>query len=132
MQQLSWSAHLVAGLCAKVRHFGEIRRNSRVPYEDMIFFDDWDQNCKDVEKLGVTCVECRRVSSEKRDEVRSGRETLKGAKTCTPCVVWGRITTTLLSNVPALSLALLGAFTTCICIRCLSCPDALGVTGPAR
>lgn len=45
----------------KVKHFGEIRRNSRVPYEEMIFFDDWDQNCKDVGKLGVTCVECRRV-----------------------------------------------------------------------
>ncbi|CAM9768807.1 unnamed protein product [Ectocarpus sp. 12 AP-2014] len=45
---------------SKVRHFGEIRRNSKVPYEEMIFFDDWDQNCKDVGKLGVTCVECRR------------------------------------------------------------------------
>lgn len=32
-----------------------------MPYEEMIFFDDWDQNCKDVGKLGVTCVECRRV-----------------------------------------------------------------------
>lgn len=55
---------LAVGLlvCAKkVRHFGEIRRNSKVPYEEMIFFDDWDQNCKDVGKLGVTCVECRRV-----------------------------------------------------------------------
>lgn len=38
--------------------FGEI---PKVPYEDMVFFDDWDQNCKDVSKLGVTCVECRRV-----------------------------------------------------------------------
>eukprot|EP00903_Cladosiphon_okamuranus_P006453 g6313.t1 len=45
---------------SKVRHFGEIRRNSRIPYKDMIFFDDWDQNCKDVGKLGVTCIECRR------------------------------------------------------------------------
>lgn len=46
---------------SKVRHFGAIRKNSGVPYEDMIFFDDWDQNCKDVGSLGVTCVECRRV-----------------------------------------------------------------------
>lgn len=46
---------------SKVRHFGEIRKSSSVPYEDMIFFDDWDQNCKEVGSLGVTCVECRRV-----------------------------------------------------------------------
>lgn len=45
----------------KVRHLGELRKNSGVPYEDMIFFDDWDQNCKDVGKLGVTCIECPRV-----------------------------------------------------------------------
>lgn len=32
----------------------------------MIFFDDWDQNCKDVGKLGVTCVECRRVRENER------------------------------------------------------------------
>lgn len=51
---------------SKVRHFGEIRKNSGVPYEDMIFFDDWDQNCKDVGSLGVTCVECRRVSTRRR------------------------------------------------------------------
>lgn len=44
----------------KVRHLGELRKNSGVPYEDMIFFDDWDQNCKDVGKLGVTCIECPR------------------------------------------------------------------------
>lgn len=45
----------------KVRHFEALRKNSGVPYEDMIFFDDWDQNCKEVGRLGVTCIECRRV-----------------------------------------------------------------------
>ena len=59
------SDDLSAPTHAQVRHFGEIRRNSRVPYEEMIFFDDWDQNCKDVGKLGVTCVECRRVRTKK-------------------------------------------------------------------
>ncbi|CAM9188588.1 unnamed protein product, partial [Sphacelaria rigidula] len=43
----------------KVRHFEELRKSSGVPYEDMIFFDDWDQNCKEVGRLGVTCIECR-------------------------------------------------------------------------
>lgn len=45
----------------KVRHFGELRKKSGVPYEDMVFFDDWDQNCKEVGRLGVTCIECPRV-----------------------------------------------------------------------
>lgn len=60
---------------SKVHHFGAIRKNSGVPYEDMIFFDDWDQNCKDVRKLGVTCIECRRVRAESR-----GRRTGRGGR----------------------------------------------------
>lgn len=52
---------------SKVRHFTQIRKNSGVPYEDMIFFDDWDQNCKDVGSLGVVCIECRRVRRRERE-----------------------------------------------------------------
>lgn len=75
-----WSVcPFACALCAKIRHFGEIRRNSQVPYEDMIFFDDWDQNCKDVGKLGVTCVECRRVRAESRGRRSSrGKNGLRG------------------------------------------------------
>ncbi|CAM9637561.1 unnamed protein product [Discosporangium mesarthrocarpum] len=43
---------------SKIRHFGKLRKDSRVPYEDMIFFDDWDVNCAEVERLGVMSVEC--------------------------------------------------------------------------
>ncbi|CAM9896596.1 unnamed protein product [Scytosiphon promiscuus] len=63
---------------SKVKHFGEIRRNSRVPYEEMIFFDDWDQNCKDVGKLGVTCIECRRGLS--REVWKRGLASFAAAK----------------------------------------------------
>lgn len=51
---------------SKVRHFGKIRKKSGVPYEDMIFFDDWDENCKEVGSLGVMCVECPRVRTRGR------------------------------------------------------------------
>lgn len=47
---------------SKIGHFGELQRNTGVAYADMIFFDDWDKNCKEVGSLGVTCVECQRVS----------------------------------------------------------------------
>ena len=57
---------------SKVRHFGVIRKDTGVPYEDMIFFDDWDQNCIDVGRLGVTCIECPRVRDlPKRDWVKT-------------------------------------------------------------
>lgn len=48
---------------SKIGHFGELQRNTGVAFTDMIVFDDWDKNCKEVGSLGVTCVECRRVSS---------------------------------------------------------------------
>lgn len=47
---------------SKIGNFGELQRNTGVAYAGMIFFDDWDKNCKEVGSLGVTCVECRRVS----------------------------------------------------------------------
>ncbi|CAM9859981.1 unnamed protein product, partial [Choristocarpus tenellus] len=46
---------------SKIRHFGKLRKDTGVPYEDMIFFDDWDVNCMEVGTLGVTSVECRQV-----------------------------------------------------------------------
>lgn len=51
---------------SKIKHFGQLRKASGVPYENMIFFDDWDQNCQEVGRLGVTCIECPRVSEDRR------------------------------------------------------------------
>lgn len=59
MRSVFTSTQVYSG--SKVRHFGAIRKDTGIPYEDMIFFDDWDQNCIDVGSLGVTCIECPRV-----------------------------------------------------------------------
>lgn len=59
MKSVFTSTQVYSG--SKVRHFGAIRKDTGIPYEDMIFFDDWDQNCVDVGGLGVTCIECPRV-----------------------------------------------------------------------
>ena len=47
----------------KIGHFGEVRRNSGVAYTNMLFFGDWDKNCKEVGSLGLRVSECRRVST---------------------------------------------------------------------
>ncbi|XP_052685860.1 magnesium-dependent phosphatase 1-like [Crassostrea angulata] len=39
---------------AKTTHFNNIRRDSGIDYQDMIFFDDEHRNIRDVSKLGVT------------------------------------------------------------------------------
>ncbi|XP_066931571.1 magnesium-dependent phosphatase 1-like [Clytia hemisphaerica] len=39
----------------KLNHFSNIKRNSGVDYEKMIFFDDEQRNINDVSGLGVTC-----------------------------------------------------------------------------
>ena len=40
----------------KTNHFNEIHKNSGIPYEDMIFFDDAPYNLRNVQKLGVKCI----------------------------------------------------------------------------
>eukprot|EP00611_Tribonema_gayanum_P021610 TRINITY_DN418_c0_g2_i2.p1 TRINITY_DN418_c0_g2~~TRINITY_DN418_c0_g2_i2.p1 ORF type:complete len:330 (-),score=85.60 TRINITY_DN418_c0_g2_i2:73-1014(-) len=42
----------------KTAHFDELTTLSKVPYDEMLFFDDWERNIKDVSPLGVTCVHC--------------------------------------------------------------------------
>lgn len=40
----------------KVRHFNNFRKDSKLEYKDMIFFDDETRNIVDISKLGVTSV----------------------------------------------------------------------------
>ncbi len=40
----------------KRRHFAKLKADSKVEYEDMIFFDDQTYNTREVSKLGVLCV----------------------------------------------------------------------------
>lgn len=40
----------------KTRHFRCIYRDSGIPFEDMLFFDNEMRNCREVRKLGVTSV----------------------------------------------------------------------------
>ena len=41
---------------SKQRHFGELRRESGLPYRKMVFFDDEYRNIQDGQALGVQCV----------------------------------------------------------------------------
>ena len=40
----------------KTTHFRRIRDASGIAYQDMLFFDNEMRNCRDVGRLGVTCV----------------------------------------------------------------------------
>jgi len=40
----------------KTRHFRSIATDSGIAFEDMLFFDNEMRNCRDVARLGVTCV----------------------------------------------------------------------------
>lgn len=40
----------------KTEHFSRFHEKSKIPYEDMLFFDDENRNIVDVSKLGVTCI----------------------------------------------------------------------------
>ncbi len=44
----------------KQRHFGELRRQSGMPYQEMVFFDDEYRNIQDVRTMGVHCVHAQR------------------------------------------------------------------------
>ncbi|CAO2815780.1 unnamed protein product [Amaranthus hypochondriacus] len=40
----------------KTEHFQRIHRRTRIPYTDMLFFDDEDRNIKAVKNMGVTSI----------------------------------------------------------------------------
>ncbi|XP_074275792.1 uncharacterized protein LOC141599619 [Silene latifolia] len=40
----------------KTEHFERIHRRTRIPYTDMLFFDDEDRNIKAVKNMGVTSI----------------------------------------------------------------------------
>ncbi|XP_022188666.1 magnesium-dependent phosphatase 1 isoform X2 [Nilaparvata lugens] len=40
----------------KTTHFSRFKKNTGLPYEDMLFFDDENRNIVDVSKLGATCI----------------------------------------------------------------------------
>lgn len=71
MEKVFTYTEIYAG--SKIGHFGELRRNSGVAYADMIFFDDWDENCNEVGSLGVACVECQQVRAEESVRIRLQR-----------------------------------------------------------
>jgi magnesium-dependent phosphatase 1 len=39
-------------------HFEQLKKDSGIPYEDMLFFDNEYGNVHDIQKLGVTCAYC--------------------------------------------------------------------------
>ncbi|KAG7377421.1 hypothetical protein PHYBOEH_000879 [Phytophthora boehmeriae] len=39
-------------------HFEQLKKDSGVPYEDMLFFDNEYGNVSDIQRLGVTCAYC--------------------------------------------------------------------------
>lgn len=54
---------------SKQQHFQELHRKTRVPFTEMIFFDDDPSNIRDVSRLGVTCILTPHgVTKEKYDE----------------------------------------------------------------
>jgi len=42
---------------SKLAHFQKLKKQTKLPYEKMLFFDDEGRNIKEVGKLGVTCVQ---------------------------------------------------------------------------
>uniref|UniRef100_A0A6T6SH26 Magnesium-dependent phosphatase-1 n=1 Tax=Hemiselmis tepida TaxID=464990 RepID=A0A6T6SH26_9CRYP len=40
----------------KTEHFKRIHKDTGIPYEQMIFFDNEEHNCRSVKQLGVTCI----------------------------------------------------------------------------
>ena len=40
----------------KRRHFESLQRITQIPYENMLFFDDWDFNIENASILGVKCI----------------------------------------------------------------------------
>jgi len=50
---------------SKLRHFGELQRQTGVKHPDMLFFDDESRN-REVEKLGVTFILIGRDGVTKR------------------------------------------------------------------
>lgn len=49
----------------KVTHFNRFASKSRIPYTDMLFFDDEYRNIRDVSKLGVTCIHAEHGMSDR-------------------------------------------------------------------
>uniref|UniRef100_A0A7S3Z079 Magnesium-dependent phosphatase-1 n=2 Tax=Lotharella globosa TaxID=91324 RepID=A0A7S3Z079_9EUKA len=41
---------------SKLKHFRRLHEDSKIPYSDMIFFDDCRMNTREVSSLGVFCV----------------------------------------------------------------------------
>eukprot|EP00961_Rhodomonas_salina_P178541 2408223-Rhodomonas_salina.1 len=41
---------------AKSKHFASIHKATGIAYEDMLFFDNEEHNCRTVASLGVTCI----------------------------------------------------------------------------
>ena len=39
----------------KTAHFATFHEKTKIPYEDMLFFDDEERNIRDLSKIGVTC-----------------------------------------------------------------------------
>ena len=41
---------------SKLKHFAALRDDSRIDYDEMLFFDDETRNIRDLGSFGVTCV----------------------------------------------------------------------------
>ncbi|KAG2488485.1 hypothetical protein HYH03_012989 [Edaphochlamys debaryana] len=50
------SAHQEIYPGSKVTHFRKIHKESGIPYDEMIFYDNESWNCKECSKLGIHCV----------------------------------------------------------------------------
>lgn len=45
---------------SKIAHFSNLRRDTGIPYREMLFFDDEHRNIVEVGELGVKCIEINR------------------------------------------------------------------------
>lgn len=59
METLDWDKYIsfkeIYPGC-KTTHFENLSKHSRIPYNEMLFFDDEDRNIKDITAIGVVCV----------------------------------------------------------------------------
>ena len=65
-------------------HFKEIAEVSKVPFTDMIFFDDFEDNIEAARKQGTICVKIDKRDGLTMDAFRSGIEAWASKKNETP------------------------------------------------
>ena len=63
----------------KTTHFAKIKKESEIPYKEMLFFDDEHRNIRDISAIGVTCVFVKEPMSQ--DLLQRGLDMFSAGKT---------------------------------------------------